>query len=184
VREAFLWYERTYGEERARDLLTGLPDELRGYVDADRPALGILPSTWYPVALVHHALDRATEGERNGGRALARAAVDGIAPMLVRGVYKILYRALASPELYARHVPRMWRQLHSTGSRTLTIRAPGEALSVVEGWDGHHPALCWITIFTMATLFESMQFTKVSVDRIACVSNGAPRCETVLRYSR
>jgi hypothetical protein len=53
-----------------------------------------------------------------------------------------------------------------------------------EHWDGHHPALCWVTIFTMANLFESMRFSNVTVERIACVSEGAPRCETILRYAR
>ncbi len=55
---------------------------------------------------------------------------------------------------------------------------------MVESWPGHHPLLCWITIYTMAYMFEVMGYKRWSVDRVACVSQGAARCETILRYRR
>jgi hypothetical protein len=83
-----------------------------------------------------------------------------------------------------RHVHRLWRRLHTTGDRQMRIVAPGEALSVVENWPGHHPFMCWSTIYTMAYVFEAMGYKHWSVERTACVSHGGQRCQTVLRYRR
>ena len=103
---------------------------------------------------------------------------------MIRGVYRVMFQAAASPELYARHIGRLWRRLHTTGDRSMVIRAPGEALSRVDNWHAHHPMSCWVTIYTMAYVFEAMGYKSWSVDRLSCVAHGAQRCETLLRYSK
>jgi len=65
----------------------------------------------------------------------------------------------------------------------MSLRGDGEALSVVEDWPGHHPTLCWITIYTMVELFRAMGYGRVSVYRLECVSHGASRCATIMRYA-
>ena len=182
TRELLLWYERKHGAGASVPLVEGLPPDLARLVDTSRPALGFLASAWYPVTLTHHLLDRALMDRTDEGRATAREAVRDITPRMIRGVYKVLFQAVASPELYARHIGRQWRRLHTTGDRTLVLRAPGEALSTVASWGGHHPFLCWMTIYTMESLFEAMRYKSVSVERIRCVSHGAADCATILRY--
>jgi hypothetical protein len=182
MRELALWYERNNGPYATAALASRLPADLASLVDPKRPALGLLASTWYPCALAHTLCDRAMEGATDEGRALAREANRDIVPRMIRGIYKVLYQSVASPELYAKHVGRQWHKLHTTGERTFVIRAEGQALSTIRSWDGHHPLLCWMMIYTMASLFEAMRFTDVTVDRLSCVGHGASECSTVLRW--
>ena len=183
TRELLLWYERKFGPGSCVPLVDGLPPELAPLVDRTRPALGILASTWYPVTLTQHMLERARMDRREEGRYAAREVAHDLVPRMIRGVYKVVYQAVASPELYARHVGRQWRRLHTTGDREFVIRAPGNALSTVANWGGHYPFLCWTTIYTMEALFEAMRFESVSVERIRCVSHGAADCATILHYA-
>lgn len=182
MRELTLWYERRHGIDAAIALAAGLPPDLERFVNRTRPALGLLASTWYPSALAHYLCDRAIEGLPDEGRELAREANREVVPRMIHGVYKVLYETIVSPELYAKHVARHWHKLHTTGDRSFVIRAPGEALSTVRNWEGHHPLLCWMMIYTMASLFESMRVGDVTVDRVRCVGHGAEECATVVRW--
>jgi hypothetical protein len=184
LREYLLWYERRVGAMKVAEVAAGLPPELADTVKTSMPALGLLASTWYPVGLSHYFLDRmlVIEGCGDEGRELAREANRELVPKMIRGVYKVLYRTVASPELYARHVGRHWRKLHSTGDRAFVVRGPGEGFSLVANWEGHHPALCWITIYTMVSLFEMMGYEHVAAERTRCVSHGGEDCATVLRW--
>jgi hypothetical protein len=182
VRELLLWYDGKYGREETARLVERVPPALLGMVDVSRPGLGILGASWYPTSLTHPMLDRIAAEHGHEGRDLARDANHDVVPRMIRGIYRMAFRAVATPELYARHVSRLWRRMHTTGERTMQVRAEGEALSVVSGWAGHHPVLCWVTIYTMAYVFEAMGYKHWSVDRVACVGHGAPQCETILRY--
>jgi len=184
MREMLLWHDGRYGHEATVRLAEKVPPHLARMIDPTQPALGILASTWYPVSLSHPMLDRVIEDRGDEGRELAREANRDVVPRMIRGVYKILFDVAASPELYARHVGRLWRRLHSTGDRSMVIRGPGEALSTVESWRGHHPFVCWSTVYTMAYVFEAMGYRRWSVERLACVGHGAARCETLLRYEK
>ncbi len=182
VRELLLWYDGKYGREETVCLAEGLAPPLLAMLDVSRPGLGILGASWYPISLTHPMLDRIAARHGHEGRDLARDANRDVVPKMIRGIYRMAFRAAASPELYARHVPRLWKRLHTTGERSMELRQEGEAYSVVADWAGHHPVLCWVTIYTMAFVFEAMGYKHWTVERVACVSHGAARCETILRY--
>ncbi len=182
MRELALWHERHKGTEATVALTVGLPPDLARLVDVRRPALGLLASTWYPAALAHYLCDRAIDGTTDEGRSIARESNRDIVPRMIHGIYKVLYQSMASPELYAKHVDRQWKKLHTTGERGFVIRAEGQALSTIRNWEGHHPLLCWMMIYTMASLFEAMRFQDVTVERLSCVAHGGEECATVLRW--
>ena len=184
IREFLLWHATKFGQEETAKLAADLPEPLAALIDRSQPAFGILGASWYPARLVHPMLDRLAERGGHEGRDFAREANREVVPRMIRGVYRVMFQAAATPELYARHVPRLWRRLHSTGDRSIVLRAPGEALSVVESWPAHHPVLCWVTIYTMAHVFEAMGYKQWTVERLACVSHGAGRCETLLHYRK
>ncbi|HEY1691594.1 MAG TPA: hypothetical protein VGG39_05515 [Polyangiaceae bacterium] len=184
IREFLLWHDRKFGHDETRALLTGVPPALLATIEPSQPALGILGASWYPTTLTHPMLDRLAARVGNEARDVARDANRDVVPRMIRGVYRVLFRAVASPELYARHVPRLWRRLHTTGDRTVVLRAPGEAHSTTRDWPGHHPVLCWMTIYTMAYVFEAMGYRQWSVERLACVGHGARACETLLRFEK
>jgi hypothetical protein len=53
---------------------------------------------------------------------------------------------------------------------------------VLADWPAHHPVLCWVTIYTMFSLFEAMGFEAVTAERIRCAGHGGADCATVLRW--
>jgi hypothetical protein len=184
-REFFLWTERTQGTAFRDVVAARLPEDLRARVDTKAPALGLLASEWYPSAIVHTTLDVLAEGKTDDE--IERIIMDGnraVVPLLIRGVYKFMFENVASPELYARFIGRLWRQLHDTGDRAMEITSPTTARSTIARWPGHHPILCLITMHTMASVFEAMRCTNVRVERMACVSKGDLRCEALLTFER
>jgi hypothetical protein len=184
IREFLLWYHERHGQEAMDDLLRALPASAAAQLSPEMPALGILSASWYPMSLTHPMLTHVADRCGQEGREFAMEANREVVPRMIRGVYRVMFQAAASPELYARHIGRLWRRLHTTGDRSMVIRAPGEALSRVDNWHAHHPMSCWVTIYTMAYVFEAMGYKSWSVDRLSCVAHGAQRCETLLRYSK
>ncbi len=80
-------------------------------------------------------------------------------------------------------MPRLWRQLHTTGKRKITIDTPTSATSIVAEWPGHHAVLCTITIETMRAIFERMGKRDVRWERTRCVSkHGGTECVTKLTW--
>lgn len=163
-------------------LVAGIEPSILAPLRLDAPALGVLASTWYPSSLVHALLDGVCEGRDDEGRAIARDASAKVVPLMIRGIYAVLFRAVGSPTLYRLNVDRQWRRLHSSGKRDIRIVGPNECVSTVTDWAGHHPMLCWVTIYTMAHVFHAMGYEHVKVERVECVSHGGTRCATVLRY--
>ena len=151
-------------------------------VKRDAPAFGLIASEWYPSSLVHAILDGVCEGlARAEQRALAREGCEAVVPKMVRGMYRVAFAGVATPALYARFVPRLWHQLHSTGERRMTVTGVS-AESEVTRWAGHHPMLCDVVLETMRELFVIMLKRDVVAERISCVADGAPACRSAMRW--
>ena len=183
VHEFLRWFERQPdGAATLKRIGASLSPEDRALVDVTAPGLGLLASQWYPSTLVNVILDGVALGlTRVEQRALAREACRAVVPKLVRGMYRVMFDGIATPALYARFVPRLWTQLHTTGSRTMTV-AGSTADSVVSNWAGHHPLLCDVVIETMGELFRLMVHRPVTVERLECVSEGGAVCRSTLRW--
>lgn len=178
IREFFAWYERRFGVESVRAMAARVPEELRDALDPDEPIVRILPASWYPASLVHAMLDALAEGRTPlEVDRLAREASREVVKNGMNGVYRFLFPKLVSPEMYARMIPRLWRQLHSTGERSLTIVGEGEADSRIARWPGHHPLLCALTNELMCAIFEAMGCRNVRWERVRCITrDGGGEC--------
>ena len=184
VREFFLWYGEARGDDAVTRMVARAPEDCRALLDPEDPITKILPGSWYPCRLVHAMLDSvAEEVPRTALLPLLREANRAVVDKAARGVYRMFFRRLLTPEMYALAVPRFWNQLHNTGKRRMKVLSAGLAESVVSDWPGHHPLLCTLTIETMAAVFEHMGKVDVRWDRKACLSDGAPECVTHLRWS-
>jgi hypothetical protein len=183
IRETLAWYTARYGAERVRSFVRGLPPDLARYLDPDDPFVTFLGASWYPAPLVHSMLEAVAQeiGEAEIGKH-AREATRDAASRKMGSVYRFLFDKLASPEMYALSVPRLWRTLHTTGDRRVRVVRPGEAESTVERWAGHHPILCTMAIETMCGVFEVMGCQRVTYERTSCVSRGDGRCFTRVRW--
>lgn len=184
IRELLVWSLERSPPGTAQRMLSHMRPQDRTLVDPTRPAMGIISSEWYSSLLVHALLDVMVEGlGREEQRRLAHEANAYVVPRMISGTYQALFRRLASPALYARFIQHAWRQLHTTGERTMFLPGPGQADSEVTSWPGHHPALCDCTVETMAALFRIMLQTDITVVRISCVSEKADSCRTVLKWN-
>lgn len=184
MREFVLWYLAREGGAIVEPLLASVAPSDRALLDKLAPALGLIASAWYPCSLVHALLDFCgRDRTRAEQRALAREGNAAVVPKMIRGTYRVLFERLATPALYARFIQPAWRQLHTTGERTMRVVREGEVDSEVSRWPCHHPMLCDLTVETMTAVFAIMLKTEVTATRIACVSEGGARCRTLLRWT-
>ena len=182
VREFLLWYEKHRGTGYYHGLRARLPTGTADLVWFDRPALGLVGTDWYPVKLIHAVLDTMAEECPQEMHKLIAEASEAAVAKLTRGIYQYLFRMVASPKLYARHIQRAWNMLHSTGTRKIVISSTGLADSTIQDWPGHHPWLCVVTTETMRATFQAMGARNVVVERVGCVSTGAPLCRALVRW--
>lgn len=183
IREFVLWYERTCGSEILGAALAKVPMDERSGLRSDIPGLGVLASSWYPASLCNALLDAASEGQSDEEIAtLAREGSHAIVDVMLYGIYRFLFERVSTPARYARHIGRLWRQLHSSGERSIQLAGPNEADSIITSWPAHHPLMCLITMETMGAVFEAMRCRDVTVERTACVSRGDPDCRAYLTW--
>ncbi len=167
-----------------RALADGLSAEqiAREPLDVDAEALGVIPSGWYSTEVVHHLLDGVFGTLPSPAREAAmRDAAHSAIRATGRGVYRMVVSRLGSPGILAAGIQRLWRLLHDTGDREMTL-AGETLLSRTRNWQGHGPLLCVFMTETTAALLETMGLREVVVDRERCVSSGASECVTHYRW--
>lgn len=183
LREFARWCADRYGDALVTEMLAEIPEHLRPPVDRDDPAASLLAATWYPSRVAHSLLDSfASRHEASEIDRLMQEAARSIVKQSTTGVYRFFLVKLVTPELYALSIPRVWTQIHTTGTRRLDIVGPNEAKSIISDWRGHHPLLCTISNATMGALFEEMGKRDVRWERTECVSQRGRVCATTLRW--
>jgi hypothetical protein len=173
-------FEKRHGKEVIRRMAASAPPDLRAHLDPDDPTTQLMAASWYPARLAHLMLDALAEdhSEQEIER-LAKEASREIVRNSMNGAYHYIFQKLATPQMYALLLPRMWRQLHSTGERSLTLLGPGRAESRIARWPGHHAVLCMLTNQFMCAIFEEMGCRNVRWKRRTCVSrDGGTECIT------
>ena len=177
------WYARTNGRDSLARALALMPPEIARQLDPNDDALGVIASAWYDAAVVHAMLDAIIAPYPAGDRhvLIRSAAREGVRTSM-NGVYKFVVGQIVTPGFYARDIQRLWRMLHDTGSREITIVREGHAISRTWDWPGHHPLLCETTIETMCAIFELTGRKDVVARRTHCVSHGASECIADVRW--
>ncbi len=130
IRTVFVAIEGLYGREGLSRVEAALPDMIRAVRH------GILPATFYPVA-ISAAIHESIRRELGSGRFLANRRVGRRAAEIdFSGVYQVFMRAMDYPGLLER-MARAWRQYNSQGELVWTSVETGRAtLDVVDvtGW--------------------------------------------------
>ncbi len=181
---AFLeWIQHEVGPDRITALYEALPSNLRPLVDPREPALGILPSSWYPDELPNRMLEMllspldATKRTRmlEGG---TRFTVE----RTFRGIYRPLARMFVSPERASKLVQKAWQVNYDTGTASWHYVEPGRISSEVTGWRGHHPYRCEISRLSGAYLLEVIGCKNVKAIRTDCISKGHDACRGIITW--
>ncbi len=183
MREFVVWYGDRIGAAELATRVLALPLERRGPLDPYSRSLGILSSSWYDAGVVHALLDVATGGLSDDERhALAMSGSAAVMTATLRGVYRLIFRLMATPERYATHAGKLWASYYDSGAFAVEMTSPNEAICTIDSWTTHHPFICLLNWGAAVQIYRAMGCPNVRTERTACVDDGAPRCSFVTRW--
>jgi hypothetical protein len=177
------WYAALAGPVKLDAALDTIPEDYRRQLDRTQRSMGILPATWYPALLVHALLDAIVK--QVGATDIddfAERAGRAVTEKLIGGLYAGLFRSMASPDLYAKYAPKLWRSYYRMGRVEAEVVDSGETRVRMSEWPGHHPLVCDINRAAAGLIFQKMGCAKVESVRTRCVHGGQRYCEVVLTY--
>ncbi len=180
--EVFRWYAREH-PTRIAAMFEALPPAIRAKLEPGKDAFGLLPATWYPAEFIHAMLDAMLRDvprplHARLARAAAKATIDGT----LKGIYRPLFSAIATPDRYRRYVQRFWQASHDTGQADIVALSDHEHEGHIRGWYAHHPFICDIIVAGNPILYEMMGCTAARTERIRCRGEGDVECAYVTRW--
>lgn len=183
-REFIAYYRTTYGAPELKALVEALPAVHRRELDPNDPVLGVLTSEWYPAELVHALLDEIARGKSEAAlRELTSKASVAIMRATLRGLYRMLFEWMATPERYAKYAPKLWAAYYDSGEVAVELLPDGlTALSTTRNWRSHHPVICELNCGAGVEIYGAMGCREVTNERAQCVSRGDPYCRFVTRW--
>ena len=132
---------------------------------------------------MHELLDRLTEGFTEPQlEHLAQEAATHVMRVTLRGIYKTMFSLIATPERYARHVPKLWRVHYDNGEPAVVTRAPGEHHITFMGWRSHHPFGCRLNMAAALPIYGLMGCRDVRWRRAHCKSSGGNHCTCIVTW--
>ncbi len=177
IRAGLLWFSDAYGDPLLARVFDLASPELRSLLRASDPAFGIMASAWYETALMGELLDllervASPEDPREFSSRLAAA----VARDNVNGVYRALFRLIASPPLLEANAQRVWGTYVDEGTMTVRIMAPGSFEGRVRGWSHHHVTVCRMLQPFVEHLLRGIGYSACVVERTQCVDDGDGQC--------
>lgn len=184
-REFATWYAEHVSAEHVRTVVRNLEPVYPNTLDAERPGYGILATRWYDAGLVHAFLDRLVAP--HGGADVDRLAQDAALAIMnhtLSGVYKFLFSTFATPDLYARHVNKLWSLHYDSGTTVVEKRGDDDTVVRYLDWKSHHPLICKLNMSATTPIYTAMGLADVSWRKLSCVSEGQTACALSVRWRR
>jgi hypothetical protein len=177
LREFTSWFRKHRGHDALLERATRLSPDLLELLDLHDDHLGILVSEWYPAELAHRLVELAEQGLSPQERvAMLEGCAEAAVGHQLRGVYRILFRALMSPERYARDGQKLFSRYYNTGVMEKVVEDDHTHLTTVRDWTSHHPTLCEFLQYTGVVVYGAMGLRDVQSRRLGCISEGAQVC--------
>ncbi len=177
VRAGLAWYTDAYGEAALARVFELASPELRAILRLEDPVFGVMAASWYDTILIGELLGTLERVAAPGDpEAYVSRLAEAIARDNVGGVYRALFRLVASPALLEANAQRVWRTYCDEGTATVRIRVPGEFEANVRDWSRHHPAVCRVLRAMAEQVLRAIGYTGLLVDRTQCVARGDPQC--------
>jgi len=177
LRAGVAWFGETYGEPGLCRVVELASPGLAQILRKDDFAFGIIASGWYETALVGELLSLIERvASPADTEAFAAKVAEAIARDNVNGVYRALFRLVASPPLLEANSQRVWRTYVDEGTLTVNLKGPGAFEARVRGWIHHDAAVCRMITFMIERLLRAVGYPGLVVERTECVSDGDPHC--------
>jgi serine/threonine protein kinase len=185
VRAGLKLFTEAYGDTGFERVLELASPELRALLQKGDPGFGIIASGWYETALVGELLELV---ERVASPADPELFLETVAEAIARdnvgGVYRSLFRLVASPPLLEANAQRVWRTYVDEG--TLTVRLVGKRSfeANIRGWTRHDATVCRMLRPMLERLLRATGYAGLVVRRTQCVANGeATQCTFVGQWA-
>jgi serine/threonine protein kinase len=177
VRAGIAWFAETYGQmglDRVAELAS---PELGGVLRPGDPVFGLIASGWYDTQLIGELLElvERVASPADSGAFIGRIA-DAIARDNVGGVYRALFRLVASPPLLEANAQRVWRTYIDEGTLAVSLQGTGAFEARVRGWARHHPSVCRMLRAMLQSTLRAVGYTALVVERTECTGLGDPCC--------
>jgi serine/threonine protein kinase len=177
VRAGLAWFGNTYGGPALQRVGEVASAEVHAALRVGDPLFGIMPSGWYDTQAIGdllHALETVAAPVEPD--VFVSRLAEAIAHDNVRGVYRSLFRLVASPALFQANAQRVWRTYVDEGSLTVQLRSQGSFEARIRGWSRHQPAVCRILRPMLEHMLRAVGYTALVVERTECVGEGATQC--------
>lgn len=178
IRAATSWFVEKYGEAAMdRVFERCVPGPKPRVRD---PVFGVMASAWYDVQLAGEFV-RALEHEAAPGESaefLSRLGA-AIARDNVNGVYRALFRLVASPQLLEANAQRVWQTYSDEGTFTVRRLETPQGVSfeaTIRGWTHHHEAVCRLVAPITEHALRSLGYGALVVQRRGCTAQGGTLC--------
>jgi len=183
-REFIAYYRGTYGLSALMAAVEAMPVAQRGELDTSDLTLGVLTSDWYPAEQVHALLDEIARGKSEAAiHELTLGASRAIMRTTLRGLYRVLFEWMATPERYAKYAPKLWGTYYDSGEVSVELLSDRRtSVSVVRNWRSHHPLICELNRGAALEIYAAMGCRDVTNERAQCVSRGDPHCRFITRW--
>ena len=136
-----------------------------------------MASAWYEIDLMGELLDLVERvASPDDPREFASRLAVAVARDNVNGVYRALFRLIASPPLLEANAQRVWSTYFDEGTLTVRVQVPGSFEARVRGWSHHHGTVCSILRPFVEHLLRSIGYSACVVERTQCVDQGDGQC--------
>lgn len=177
VRAGIVWFAENYGEPGLSRVVELASPELASMLRLNDAAFGIIASGWYDTYLVGELLGLLERvASPADSVAFGAKVADAVARDNVGGVYRALFRLIASPPLFEANAQRVWRTYVDEGTFGVSMRGKGSFEARVRGWTRHHPEVCRILRQMIESLLRAIGYTGLVVERTQCVGQGGSMC--------
>jgi serine/threonine protein kinase len=177
LRAALAWFAEQRGPEGLARVVELASPELRALLRPGDPACGIIASTWYEAGLVGEligALERVAAPPDLD--AYQSQLAQAVARDNVGGVYRALFRLVATPPLLEANAQRVWQTYVDEGTLTIRIQGPGAFRAYVRRWDRHQTKLCELLGPLIEEMLRAIGYSGLVVERTQCVDDGHGEC--------
>ncbi len=177
VRAGLLWFAEAYGEPLLARVLDLASPELRSILRPGDPAFGIMASGWYEAEPMGELLEviQGIAFSEDARDVLPRLAA-AVARDNVGGIYRALFRLIASPPLLEANSQRVWSTYVDEGTLAVRILAPGSFEAKVQGWSHHQSSVCRMLSPLAEQMLRSIGYNALVVERTQCVDAGDGQC--------
>jgi serine/threonine protein kinase len=177
VRAALVWFSETYGDSACAEVFGRASPELQAMLRPLDKAFGAIASAWYETGLIGELVEIvesvAAHDDVDEYRSRMAAAV---AKDNVGGVYRSLFRLVATPSLLEANAQRVWGTYCNEGAFVVRVLGPGVFEARLRGWSAHHAALCSLGSHLLEHFLRTIGYNGLVVERTQCVSNEDGQC--------